>query len=160
MIFSRVQLFCNSVDYSCQTPVSLGFPRQEYWSGLPFPSPRYLPDMGIKPKSPSLAGFFTIEPPRKPVQPYLPHYTFVCLLCLIQWLFQPCTEEYQSSFPPQDLHPPHPIYPSSLSSDATPLCHCLVYTSLCIPLVHSFSPLTLIQIVTRIPIAFTQFLAP
>ena len=80
MIFSCVQVFCNSMDCSCQTPVSLGFPRQEYWSGLPFPSPRYLPDMGIKPKSPLLAGrVFSTEPPRKPVQPYLLHYTlFSC----------------------------------------------------------------------------------
>ena len=46
-----------------QSPLSLGFPRQEYWSGLPFPSPGDLPDPGIKPKSPELAsGFFTTEP--------------------------------------------------------------------------------------------------
>ena len=41
----------------------MGFPRQEYWSGLPFPSPGDLPDPGIKTKSPTLAsGFFTTEP--------------------------------------------------------------------------------------------------
>ena len=39
---------------ACQAPVSMGFPRQEYWSGLPFPSPGDLPDPGIKPKSPAL----------------------------------------------------------------------------------------------------------
>ena len=40
------------------------FSRQEYWSGLSFPSPVVLPDLGIKPTSPALAGgFFTIEPP-------------------------------------------------------------------------------------------------
>ena len=45
----------------------MAFPRQEYWSGLSFPSPRDLPDPGIKPVSPALAGgFFTIEPPGKP----------------------------------------------------------------------------------------------
>ena len=45
----------------------MGFPRQEYWSGLPFPSPGDLPDPGIEPSSPALAGwFFTIEPPGKP----------------------------------------------------------------------------------------------
>ena len=50
-----------------QAPLSMGFPRQEYWSGLPFPSPRYLPDPGIEPASPALAGrFFTTEPPGKP----------------------------------------------------------------------------------------------
>ena len=45
----------------------MGFPRQEYWSELPFPSPWDLPDPGIKPASPALAGgFFTTEPPGKP----------------------------------------------------------------------------------------------
>ena len=34
---------------ACQTPLSMGFSRQEYWSGLPFPSPRDLPDPGIEP---------------------------------------------------------------------------------------------------------------
>jgi len=45
----------------------MGFPRQEYWSGLPFPSPKDLPDPGMEPTSLVLAGrFFTTEPPRKP----------------------------------------------------------------------------------------------
>ena len=39
---------------ACQAPLSMGFPRQEYWSGLPFPSPADLPDPGIKPRSPAL----------------------------------------------------------------------------------------------------------
>ena len=44
------------------------FPRQEYWSGLPFPSPGDLPNPGIEPESPALAGgFFPIEPPGKPI---------------------------------------------------------------------------------------------
>ena len=50
-----------------QAPLSMGFPRQKYWSGLPFPSPGDLPDPGIKPRSSVLAsGFFTTEPPGKP----------------------------------------------------------------------------------------------
>ena len=50
-----------------QGPLPLGFPRQEYWSGLPFPSPEALPDPGIEPVSPSLAGrLLTTEPPGKP----------------------------------------------------------------------------------------------
>ena len=49
----------------------MGFPRQEYWSGLPFPSPGDLPGLGIKPTSPALAGeFFTTEQPGKPLCPY------------------------------------------------------------------------------------------
>ena len=53
-----------------QTALSVGFPRQEYWSRLSFPPPEDLPDPGIKPMSPvspALAGgFFTTEPPGKP----------------------------------------------------------------------------------------------
>ena len=49
-----------------QASLSIGFPKKEYWSGLPFPSPGDLPGPGIKPASPALAGqFFTIEPPEK-----------------------------------------------------------------------------------------------
>jgi len=52
---------------SCQAPLSVGFSRQEYWSGLPFPSLEDLPDPGTEPASPALAGrFFTTEPPGKP----------------------------------------------------------------------------------------------
>ena len=51
---------------ACQDPLSLGFPRQEYWSGLPFPSPGDLPRPRIKSPFPALAGgFFTTEPPGK-----------------------------------------------------------------------------------------------
>ena len=50
------------------TPLSMGFPRQEYWSGLPFPSPGDLPDPGIELVSPASAGrFSTTEPPGKPL---------------------------------------------------------------------------------------------
>ena len=48
-------------------PLSLGFPRQEYWSGLPFPSPGNFPNPGIKFRSPALqADALTSEPPGKP----------------------------------------------------------------------------------------------
>ena len=51
---------------ACQVPLSVEFSRQEYWSGLPFPSPGGHPNPGIKPFSPALAGrFFTAEPPGK-----------------------------------------------------------------------------------------------
>ena len=60
---SRVQLFATPRTVALQAPVSMGFSRQEYWSGLPFPSPGDLPDPGIKPVSPALSGrFFTAEP--------------------------------------------------------------------------------------------------
>ena len=50
-----------------QAPLSMGFLRQEYWSGLPFPPPGALPDPGIETTSPALTGgFFTAESPGKP----------------------------------------------------------------------------------------------
>ena len=53
---------------SRQAPLSKRFPRQEHWSGLPFPSPEALPDPGIKLASSALVGrFFTTEPPGKPL---------------------------------------------------------------------------------------------
>ena len=50
----------------------MGFPRQEYWNGLPFPSPRDLPDPGIKPMSPALAVMlFATELTEKPAVTYI-----------------------------------------------------------------------------------------
>ena len=50
-----------------QAPLSMGFPRQEYWSGLLFPSPGDLPNSRTEPMSPALAGRFSItEPPEQP----------------------------------------------------------------------------------------------
>ena len=64
--FSHVQLFATPRTVTHQASLSMGFSRQEYWSRLPFPPPGDLPDSGIKPKSPELAGgFFTTEPPGK-----------------------------------------------------------------------------------------------
>ena len=63
---SHVRLFVTPWTVARQAPLSLGFPRQEYWSGLPFP-PGDLPDSGIEPLSSALAGgFFITEPPGKP----------------------------------------------------------------------------------------------
>ena len=65
---SRVRLFATPWTVAYQAPPSRGFSRQEYWSGLPFPSPEDLPDPGIKPRSPALkADALTSEPRRKPV---------------------------------------------------------------------------------------------
>ena len=51
---SHVQLFATPGTVACQAPLSMGFLRKEYQSGLPFPSPGNLPDPEIKPKSPAL----------------------------------------------------------------------------------------------------------
>ena len=64
---SRVLLFATAWTVACQAPLSIGFPRQEYYSRLPFPSPADLPDPGIEFMSPALEGrFITTEPPGKP----------------------------------------------------------------------------------------------
>ena len=60
---SHVWLFLTPWTVACQAPLSIGFSRQEYWSGLPFPPPGYLPDPGIEPVSlvslASVSRFFT-----------------------------------------------------------------------------------------------------
>ena len=62
-MLSHVQLFAAPWTVAHQAPLSMEFSKQEYWSGLPFPTPGDLPDPGIKPTSfasPALAGrFFT-----------------------------------------------------------------------------------------------------
>ena len=72
-LLSSVQLFGTPWTVAYQAPPSMGFSRQEYWSGLPFPSPGDLPNPGIEPKSeiepgsPALqADALTSEPPGKP----------------------------------------------------------------------------------------------
>ena len=65
-LLSRVRLFATLWTVACQAPLSMGFSRQEYWSGLPCPSPGYFPDPGIEPGSPALeADTLTSEPPGK-----------------------------------------------------------------------------------------------
>ena len=65
---SRVRLFATSWTVAHQAPPSMGFSRQEYWSGLPLPSPGDLPDPGIEPWSPAFqADALTSEPPGKPL---------------------------------------------------------------------------------------------
>ena len=60
---SRVRLFATPWTVAYQASLSMGFPKQEYWSGLPFPSPRDLPNPGIEPRSPALeADALTFEP--------------------------------------------------------------------------------------------------
>ena len=69
---SHVQLFVTQWTVDCQTPLSMGLPRQEYWRGLPFSSPGDLPNSGIKCASPALAGgFFTTEPSGKLTYRYI-----------------------------------------------------------------------------------------
>ena len=65
---------CDPMDCSLRGPLSMGFSRQEYWSGLPFPSPGDLPDPGIEPGSPALqAEALPSKPPEKPQNIYVTH---------------------------------------------------------------------------------------
>ena len=66
-LLSHVQLFATPWTVAHQAPLSMGFSRQEYWSGLPFPSPGDLPNPGIEPMSPALqAASLPSKPPGKP----------------------------------------------------------------------------------------------
>ena len=67
VLVSHVQLFETPWTVACQVPLTMEFSRQEYWSGLPFPSPGDLPDPRIEPVSPALwADSLPHEPPGKP----------------------------------------------------------------------------------------------
>ena len=64
---SRVWLFATPWNIAYQAPLFMGFSRQQYWSGLPFPSPGGLPDPGVEPMSPALQEDTLLsEPVRKP----------------------------------------------------------------------------------------------
>ena len=71
-LLSSVWLFATPWTVAYQAPHSMGFSRQEYWSGLPFPSPGHLSHPGIEPGSPTFqADALTSEPPGKPEKNYM-----------------------------------------------------------------------------------------
>ena len=71
-LLSCVQLFATTWTVAHQVPLSMGFSRQEYWSGLPFLSPGDLPNSGIEPRSTYIpGGFFTIWATRESLSPYI-----------------------------------------------------------------------------------------
>ena len=79
---SRVQLFATPWAVAYQAPPTMGFSRQEYLSGLPFPSPGHLPDPGIKPRSPTLqADALSSEPPGKPINKILKYVNENACVC-------------------------------------------------------------------------------
>ena len=66
-LLSHILLSATPWAVASQAPLPMGFPRQEYWGGLPLSSIGDLPDPEIEPESPALEGrFFTAEPPAKP----------------------------------------------------------------------------------------------
>ena len=79
--FSHVRLFATLWTLAHQAPLSMGFSRQEYWSGFQCPPPRDLPNLEIEPTSltsPALTGsFFTTSATGKPM--YMPRHMYMCL---------------------------------------------------------------------------------
>ena len=81
---SHVQLFVTPWPIAYQASPSMGFSRQEYWNGLPSPSPGDLPDPGIEPGSAALeADALTSEPPGKPLISYITFYEFFSKLNVV-----------------------------------------------------------------------------
>ena len=79
---SHIWLYATPWTVVRQAPLSIVFPSQEYWSGLPFPSPEDLPDPGMNPTLSALPGrFFTTEPPEK-ILLYITQ--FICTMIYIQ----------------------------------------------------------------------------
>ena len=68
-LLSNVWLFATLWTIACQAPPSMGFSKQEFWSGLPFPSPGDLPNPGIESMSPALAGRFRRAPGKPHIYP-------------------------------------------------------------------------------------------
>ena len=80
-LLSRIRLFVTLWTVAYQAPLSMGFSRQEYWSGVPFPSPGYLSDPEIKLRSPTLqADTLPSEPLVKPMLDLKDYQIFVELL--------------------------------------------------------------------------------
>ena len=81
--------FVTTCTVAYQAPLSVGFPRQEYWSGLPFLFPEDLPDPGIEPTSPAFAGkLFTTEAPGKPTTPRVNHNVNCGLQVIVMYQFR------------------------------------------------------------------------
>ena len=111
-----------------QDPLSMGFPRQEYWSGLPLPSPGDLPDPEIEPVFPELAGrFFTTELPGKPK--LLIQFSSVQSLSCVRLFVTPWTAAHQASLPITDSQsPPKPMsIESVMPSNHLTLCRPLLF---------------------------------
>ena len=90
----NVWLFVTQRTVACQAPQFMGFSRQEYWSGLLFPSPGVLPNPRIKPRSPALQADFLLshlcEPSRKPNIMYTNNYQwhkFYIHIFYLSWIY-------------------------------------------------------------------------
>ena len=119
-LLSRVRLFATPWAVTYQAPPPMGFSRQEYWSGLPFPSPRELSNPGIEPGSPALeADALTSEPPGKPKKEQL--ILFYYFSSVISWaavpLSGPCCLSKIRNAPLQQA--PHQRAPNSSTNETS-----------------------------------------
>ena len=107
--FSFVWLFVTLWTIACKAPLSMGFPKKEYWSGLPFPSPGNLPNPGIEPtfsESPALVGEFL-----KFIYFQLKDNCFTVLCWFLPYINknQPWVQTCPLPFKPPSHRTPHPI---------------------------------------------------
>ena len=106
---SRFQPSVTPWTVAYQAPLSMDLSRQEYWSGLPFPSPRDLPDPGIKPRSPALqADALPSEPPGKPLSGHVTHSRLYVSTLISQFVLR------SASHPPRP-HARSPHLPAAFS---------------------------------------------
>ena len=129
-MLSCVQLFVTPWTVARQAPLSMGFSRPEYWSGLPFPPPRDLPDPGIKPRSPTLqADSLPAKPQGKPKNTGVGSLSLLHGIFLSQalnWGLLHCRRIlYQLNF----LGSPSTFYLPIVSA-----YHLFYYLSVCLPL--------------------------
>ena len=138
---SRVQLFPTPWTVACQAPLSIGFSRQEYWSGLPFPSPGDLPNPGIEPESPALQEAITLQ--------YCSGFFHA-----FTWISHGCTtiphSEPRSHLPPHPIPQGHPRAPAlstlfhASNLNWPSISHMVIYTFQCFSL-KSSHPLLLLH---------------
>ena len=108
-MLSCVRLFVTPRTVACQAPLSMGFSKRDYWSGLPFPPPGDLPHPGVKLASPvSAGGFFTTEPTGKPLIRYSVQFS------------RSVVSDFLQPHELQDVRPPCPSTPR-VHSDSCPL---------------------------------------
>ena len=97
-LLSLVWLFATPSTVAHQALLSIGFFRQEYWSGLPFPFLGYHPNPGIKPTSPALqTDSLPFEPPRSPIRPKSSPFPNTSRECFLLIFFSLCRKEATKS---------------------------------------------------------------
>ena len=101
--FQLCPMLCDSMDCSLQAPLSMGFSRQEYWSGLPYPPPGYFPTQGSNSSLFCLlhwqTGSLSLVAPGKPLFKYSWYTTSVNFCCIAKWLSYTYTYTFSYSFP-------------------------------------------------------------